>query len=194
MPKSRDHKPNQIRIISGNWKGRKLPVSETAHLRPTPNRLRVTLFNWLRPYLPGAACLDLFAGTGALGFEAVSNGAQRCVLVETDKRAYANLASSAKLLDNNARCEVVRSEANEWLANTAAHAFDIVFLDPPFDAPDLLATSLTTLRNKTLAKNFIYVEATADNTIGELATDLGLAVVRQSHAGASHAYLLQVAR
>jgi len=134
---------NQVRIIAGKWRGRKLSFPDIAGLRPTPDRIRETLFNWLAPLLPGASCLDLFAGSGALGFEAASRGAARVVMVE---RAAEVVAS---LLDNRQRLaagmtQIVHRDAAGYLAGDP-EPFDIVFLDPPFDAPAVLQTAVRLL-------------------------------------------------
>lgn len=123
-----------VRIIGGRWRGRRLTVPPGTAVRPTPDRVRETLFNWLGPVLEGARCLDLFAGTGALGLEAVSRGAAHACFVERDpalagalRRAIAGLGAEAR---------VVPGDALRWLARTPAECFDLVFLDPPFDGPD----------------------------------------------------------
>ncbi len=121
-----------VRIIAGRWRGRRLPVIDGPALRPTPDRVRETLFNWLAPHLPGARCLDLFAGTGALGLEAASRGAVEVVLVENDPHAVAALqASVARLRALDVR--IVAADVPGWLAGRG-RPFDIVFLDPPYGA------------------------------------------------------------
>jgi len=125
--------PGVVRIIGGRWRGSKLPVADVAGLRPTADRVRETLFNWLQPMLPGATVLDLFAGTGALGFEAASRGATKVVLVESDAALAASLRASAVRLGADA-VEVACEDARRWLARSPNHQFDLVFLDPPFAA------------------------------------------------------------
>jgi len=120
----------KIRIIGGAYRGRKVAVLDRADLRPTPDRVRETLFNWLGQHLQGQACLDLFAGSGALGFEAASRGAARVVMVEKDREVHAALAQ-AKAAMGAAQVEIVRADALEYLAG-ARGPFDVVFLDPPF--------------------------------------------------------------
>lgn len=141
MPRSRQ--ANQLRVIAGTWRGRKLSFPDVAGLRPTPDRVRETLFNWLAPVLPGARCLDLFAGSGALGFEAASRGAGVVVLVERDTQVVAQLRAHVTLLAAM-QVQVVAAEALNYLAGSA-QPFDIVLLDPPYDRPELLAVCCTQL-------------------------------------------------
>ena len=124
--------PNEVRIIGGTWRSRRIRFSAAADIRPTPDRVRETLFNWLGQDLTGLACLDLFAGSGALGFEAASRGARRVVLVEKDRAAHAALVENRALL-GAAQVEVVRSDALDFL-RTDKTEYDVIFLDPPFAA------------------------------------------------------------
>jgi 16S rRNA (guanine966-N2)-methyltransferase len=119
-----------VRIVGGTFRGRHLAVPGGAELRPTPDRVRETLFNWLGQRLDGAQCLDLFAGSGALGFEAASRGAARVVLVERDRRALDALRRAREALGADA-AEVVAGDADAYLAG-GGERFDVVFLDPPF--------------------------------------------------------------
>jgi len=121
---------NQLRIIAGCWRGRKLSFAPVAGVRPTPDRVRETLFNWLSPVIRGARCLDLYAGSGALGIEAASRGASSVVLVDSDPQVVTRLREQLALLDASG-VEVVQSNVEGWLSG-AAEPFDIVFLDPPF--------------------------------------------------------------
>ena len=120
-----------MRIIAGRWRRRVLPVAET--LRPTPDRVRETLFNWLRDDIDGARCLDLFAGTGALGLEAASRGAKAVVMVERERGVTAALESTARALGAD-NVEVVCADALAWRP-PAGKVFDVVFLDPPYAGP-----------------------------------------------------------
>jgi 16S rRNA (guanine966-N2)-methyltransferase len=121
---------NAVRIIGGEWRGRRIRFPAAAELRPTPDRVRETLFNWLQGVTPGARCLDLFAGSGALGLEALSRGARAALLVENDPVVAAGLrASLAALKDTRGR--VLERDAFALLSGPA-EAFDVVFLDPPF--------------------------------------------------------------
>jgi 16S rRNA (guanine966-N2)-methyltransferase len=121
---------NRVRIIAGQWRSRLVQFPDAPGLRPTPDRVRETLFNWLGQHLDGLACLDLFAGSGALGFEALSRGARRAVMVETDAEALAALRESARALAA-ANAEIVASDALRYLERTRER-FDVVFVDPPY--------------------------------------------------------------
>lgn len=130
-----------VRIIAGHWRGRVLRFPEVEGLRPTGNRIRETLFNWLSPILPGSCCLDAFSGSGALGFEALSRGAKSAVMLEPDRTANQYLHNNATLLEAD-NCKVFATRAEQWLAIPATEQFDIVFIDPPFSLdlwPDVLA-------------------------------------------------------
>lgn len=130
----------RIRIIGGQYRSRLLRVATSPGLRPTPNRVRETLFNWLGQDLSSLACLDLFAGTGALGFEAASRGASRVVLIEADRTALRTLEASRAAL-GAAHVEIIGGSAADYLER-ARERFDVVFLDPPFRqnaVPGLLA-------------------------------------------------------
>jgi 16S rRNA (guanine(966)-N(2))-methyltransferase RsmD len=121
---------SRIRIVGGNWRSRMLHVPDAQGLRPTPDRVRETLFNWLGQDLGGWTCLDLFAGTGILGLEAASRGAEAVTLVEKNPKVIATLRDSVKTLQAT-RVEVIRADAVEF-ARTTPRTFDLVFLDPPY--------------------------------------------------------------
>jgi len=125
--------PGHVRIIAGHLRGSRLPVPERPGLRPTADRVRETLFNWLQPALRGARVLDLFAGTGALGFEAASRGASEVQLVERDPGLAQGLRDQAVRLKADA-VRVEAADALAWLGRRPDRAYDLVFLDPPFDA------------------------------------------------------------
>lgn len=122
-----------VRIIAGRWRHRLLPVAETEQIRPTPDRVRETLFNWLAGDVEGARCLDLFAGTGALGFEAASRGAKSVVMIERKPAVAATLEGAAHALGAD-NVEVVCADASSW-SPPGDGRFDIVFLDPPYSGP-----------------------------------------------------------
>ena len=168
-----------MRIVGGRWRRRRLEFPATPDLRPTPDRVRETVFNWLAPWLPGARCLDLFAGSGAFGFEALSRGAARAVLVEQQPAALAALRSNRTKLAADA-AEVVAADARDFL-NGTVESFDIVFLDPPY-AGGLLTTSLALLAARGWVRpgGFVYLEARD----GELpALPPGWQLVRSKTAG-----------
>lgn len=133
MPSRRQGARNRVRIIGGEHRGRVLAFPDLPGLRPTADRVRETLFNWLAPLIEGARCLDLFAGSGALGFEAVSRGAREVVMIEAAPAAARQLQENAALLGAADRVGVVCADALRWLEEPGP-PFDIVFLDPPFAA------------------------------------------------------------
>lgn len=150
---------NQLRIIGGKWRGRKLDFPSAEGLRPTGDRIRETLFNWLMPIVPGARCLDLFAGSGALGLEALSRGAAEVVMLDTDLQVVKSLRRHCeRLLAENA--VVQQSHAANWLQSAEpGPGFDIVFVDPPFKS-DLLESTAPLLVERGFLKEdaLIYVE------------------------------------
>ena len=150
--------PKPLRIIGGQWRSRHLEFPELPGLRPTPDRVRETLFNWLAPVLPGARCLDLFAGSGALGIEALSRGAAETVFVEQHPAAVGALrANLAKLQADGAHVHM--ADAQAWL-RLPSTPFDIVFLDPPFGAGLLEPVCARLEQNGWLAEQtWIYLEA-----------------------------------
>ncbi|MGB5344707.1 MAG: 16S rRNA (guanine(966)-N(2))-methyltransferase RsmD [Woeseia sp.] len=125
--------PGKLRIVAGKWRRRLLPVAAVDGLRPTAERVRETLFNWLAPRIDGAHCLDLCAGSGALGFEALSRGAATATLVEKSASAAATLQQSAGLLAA-ADATIICRDALLWLESAPSQSFDIVFIDPPYAA------------------------------------------------------------
>ncbi|MFI4970963.1 MAG: 16S rRNA (guanine(966)-N(2))-methyltransferase RsmD, partial [Lysobacterales bacterium] len=131
--------PGTLRIVAGSLRGSKLAVPDREGLRPTSDRVRETLFNWLAPVIAGARCLDLYAGTGALGIEALSRGAGECVFVERDRDLCEGLRGNITRL-HVANARVVNADTDGFLAAPATQAFDLVFLDPPF-ATDLWAAA-----------------------------------------------------
>lgn len=131
---ARTGSPGAVRIIGGRWRGSKLPVASSEGLRPTSDRVRETLFNWLQPMLSGARVLDLFAGTGALGLEALSRGAREVLLVEREPLLAESLRQTCLRLQAGGSASVLRADALELLRTPMHGRFDLVFLDPPFDA------------------------------------------------------------
>jgi 16S rRNA (guanine966-N2)-methyltransferase len=157
----------QIRIIGGQWRGRKLKVPDVPNLRPTPDRVRETLFNWLAPMIHGAVCLDPFAGSGALGFEALSRGAAHLVMVDQSLTVVELLQEEAAMLKAE-NVEIYRGTAPQQLKKPAK-LFDIVFLDPPFQENLLLPTCFYLEENHFLAVDArIYLESKASLEESEL--------------------------
>jgi 16S rRNA (guanine966-N2)-methyltransferase len=175
-------KSNQVRIIAGQWRGRKLAFPDIDGLRPTSDRIRETLFNWLAPVLPGASCLDLFAGSGALGFEAASRGAARVVMNERNPLVVRALQDSKARLAAD-QVEVLGGDAQNCLARCVG-PFDVVFLDPPFSQPHLLAATADLLARGNFLKDgtYIYVETPSDADFNDLPA--GWQLYRQKQAGA----------
>jgi 16S rRNA (guanine(966)-N(2))-methyltransferase RsmD len=179
---------NRVRIIGGKWRSRLVKFPAAPGLRPTPDRVRETLFNWLGQDLTGLRCLDLFAGSGALGFEAASRGAAEVVLVERDRAVGLALQDNARLLQP-ASLEVVRADALEFIAHDR-RAYDVVFLDPPFalweQESAVLTTLLVGLRNRLAPGARVYLESP---DFPELAH--GWRTLKQGRAGAVHYQLLE---
>jgi 16S rRNA (guanine966-N2)-methyltransferase len=181
-PKRAHGAANRVRIIGGRYRRRLLDFHDSTGLRPTPDRVRETLFNWLGQDLPGWTCLDLFAGSGALGFEAASRGAQRVVMIERDARAISALEKNRALLDASA-VEILRAEALAWLTNNH-ETFDLIFVDPPFDS-GLSGPVLAELATHLKSGGHAYVEQGA-----EVRPPPGFIIHRSGRAGRSHFALL----
>lgn len=193
MPKPKSAPvPGKIRIIAGVWKGRRLPVADQPGLRPTPERLRETLFNWLMPMIAGARCLDLFAGSGALGFEAASRGAAEVVLVEKHPRLAQVLREQAQKLEA-AQIEVMHTDALDFL-QAAPRRFDLVFLDPPFGQQWLNPCCAALSQRGWLKPGArVYLEMEQNLvTQGGLALPPGWNILRRSSAGEAAAILAAV--
>jgi len=179
---------NRLRIIGGTWRGRKLSFPDLPDLRPTPGRVRETLFNWLRDVLPGARCLDLFAGSGALALEAMSREAEQVVMVDQHPAVIAQLKEHIERLGAHG-ARVVQAEALAFLRGPS-QAFDVVFLDPPFHNAllgpciELLAT------NGWLAPTaWLYIETDRNTSLPSLPADWN--VLRHKQAGQVGYYLLK---
>ena len=175
---------NKVRIIGGEWRSRILRFPDSASIRPTPDRVRETLFNWLGQRLDGLACLDLFAGSGALGFEALSRGAARVVMVEQSREIARALEESARAL-GAAAAEIVTGDALGYLKRSA-QAFDVVFVDPPYDS-DLAPRALASLAGHLNPRARVYVESAAP-----VAPPAPWRVVREDRAGAVRYALLDL--
>ncbi len=184
--------PSQVRIIGGQWRGRKLSFDGGHDLRPTLGRTRETLFNWLRPRIRGARILDLFAGSGALGFEALSQGAAHATFVETNGRTIAALKTNAANLNIEERCTIIQTDALRFLQRMT-EPVDIVFLDPPFKAPEHLAQTVTHLLEHQLVREYLYLESSDQTLIESLADTPGISTHRQTRSGDAYAGLLDIA-
>jgi 16S rRNA (guanine966-N2)-methyltransferase len=182
-------KANEVRIIGGKWKGRKLRFYPESDLRPTLGRTRETLFNWLRPHLQGARCLDLFAGSGVLGFEALSQGAAHVDFVDSSRRVARTLSDSMTALGAMGAGQVACTDAERFLASTNA-TYDVVFIDPPFDQPELMRHGLQALQQRSLARGFVYAEHRDAALIEDCAAQYGWYIHRQTRAGDSVGCLL----
>ncbi len=192
MSADSDKSHNRLRIIGGDWRSRIVTFADIPDLRPTPDRVRETLFNWLQPTITGARCLDLFAGSGALGFEALSRGAASVLALELDVKAAAAIRENTKTLGTDMLTVEPRS-APEWLQrNARGQRFDMVFLDPPF-AAELHAECCRLLAEQQwLAPGaLVYLEAGASLEMLELPE--GWTLLRHKRAGAVYYGLCQSA-
>lgn len=188
----------EIRLIGGQWRRMKLKVSQLPGLRPTPDRVRETLFNWLGQDLRGLRCIDAFAGTGALGFEAASRGATEVLLVEQDSSLIAPLQRAlAQLLALEMpepivpaqKITVQRGDGVAALKHIAPQSMNVIFLDPPF-AGDCYETALAAAARALAPNGSIYLEAAKAWTNADL-EPIGLIVHRHLKAGAVHAHILR---
>ena len=159
---------SKIKIIGGKWKGTNLTFYDEPELRPTGNRIKETLFNWLQPNVHGSICLDLFAGSGCLGLEALSRGAAKCVMVEKNKRIINHLSKNIEKLSSST--ELIHDDALNYLSSKEpSKTFDIVFLDPPFDSTIHESTMRTLELNHWLSLDaLIYMEARSDSSMFQI--------------------------
>lgn len=162
-PRTSNTKNNTLRIIAGKWRGRKVPFPDGEGLRPTSDRIRETLFNWLAPVINGANCLDLFSGSGALSLEALSRGAAQATLLDANNQATRQLQKNLTDLECS-NAQVITTNSLKWLQEkqTGENRFDVVFLDPPFNQ-QLLAPTCELLEEKQLIaeESYIYIETEA---------------------------------
>lgn len=179
--------PGEVRLIGGVWKRSLLKVINRPGLRPTPNRVRETLFNWLGQDLTGWNVLDAFAGSGALGFEAASRGAQSVTLIEKDPAIIAYLQHNIQRFDAAARCHVHKDNAISWMTH-CHHRFDLIFLDPPFGEA-LFDAALQSALNVLNPGGWIYLES--DRPFDQYALPNTLRLHRQGQAGMVHFHLFQ---
>ncbi|MDE0177102.1 MAG: 16S rRNA (guanine(966)-N(2))-methyltransferase RsmD [Gammaproteobacteria bacterium] len=182
-------RPAQVRIIGGKWKGRKLQVAGPS-IRPTPDRARVTLFNWLGAELTGARVLDLFAGTGALGFEALSRGAGHATFVDSSGDAIEHLVRQRTRLAA-AGAAIEHDDALHWLKRQSSdRRWDVVFLDPPFDSP-LLGAAVAAAAGHLSEEGIVYAESDDSFDWDGAAAESDLRIWRHSRAGAVRYGLLR---
>ena len=175
---------NSLRIVGGLFRRRILRFPDSEGLRPTPDRVRETLFNWLAPNLAGLCCLDLFAGSGALGFESLSRGAARVVMVEREPKVLAALRENARMLGNPPGMEIIRGDALQYLASTKSK-FDLIFLDPPF-AKGWIARLEPLLAGVANEDAAVYIEAELE--VGALGD---WRAMRHGKAGEVHFHLMR---
>ena len=173
-------KKGKVRIIAGEWRSRLLPVADIPGLRPTTDRVRETLFNWLQDSIIGSRCLDLFAGTGALGFEAASRGAAEVVMIEHDRKAFASLQQSVEILKTE-KVKITQADALSWLEKTD-QVFDIIFLDPPFDQ-NLVPETLEKLMRSSCVKSGTRIYLEEKTHAKESPIPESLEVIKQGKAG-----------
>ena len=178
----------EVRIIGGQWRRTKLPVALKPGLRPTPDRVRETLFNWLGQSLVGWRCADVFAGTGALGLEAASRGAAKVQLCEQDSALATQLQAHLTRLQAS-HASVLKGDGLSWLKQQSAGSLDVVFLDPPFDSY-LFEPALMAAAKAVAADGWVYLEAPKLWSDDALAA-FGLQTHRHLKAGAVHAHLLR---
>jgi 16S rRNA (guanine966-N2)-methyltransferase len=177
--------PGRVRIVAGKWRGRFLPVDDVPDLRPTPERIRETLFNWLAPVVHGAHCLDLFAGTGVLGLEALSRGAASATLIERSPKVAATLERSIAGLDagldaGDAQLHV--ADAFDWLERVRPRPYDIVFLDPPYSLESLTDLCRLLHEKSWLAPGgSLYMEQDRNDRLPVLPE--GVTLIREKTAG-----------
>lgn len=163
-PASKSPTQSKLRIIGGEWRSRQLPIPNIEGLRPTTDRVRETVFNWLNFEIPGASCLDLFCGSGALGFEALSRGAKDCTFVELNRSVSEQITTNLKTLNAN-NAQVVHGDAATFLRQ-APTPFDVIFLDPPF-RKDLLEQVIPAIAAAGWIKpqGYIYIERESEKAL-----------------------------
>jgi len=179
--KSAKSKTGRLRIVAGNWRSRLLDIADVEGLRPTSERIRETLFNWLGPNLPGSCCLDLFAGTGALGLEALSRGAASVTFVESSPLAARQLQANIDVLDADAAV-LLQQDALSFLVSPSEREFDVVFLDPPF-AADMLEETCRLLAGHNMLADGALVYLEQDRGRPEAALPEGWRVTKNKTAG-----------
>ena len=180
---------NQVRIIAGKWRGRKLSFPDVPGLRPTPDRVRETVFNWLMDDITGARCLDLFAGSGALGFEALSRGAKEVVFVDAHARIVQQLQSHQKMLQCD-NMQVQHMQAETYLKSTSKK-FDIIFLDPPF-GQNLIEPTCRLIADCNLLKPHAHIYIESEFSLKNLPIPSHWNIRKQKQSGQVQYTLLQI--
>lgn len=168
----------QLRIIGGDWRSRRIAIAEDAALRPTPDRVRQTVFDWLTPLIAGARVLDAFAGSGALGLEALSRGAAHCTFVDASPASLAVLGDNLQRLQAGSRARCITGDALAWLRDDDQR-YDVVFVDPPY-ASHLLDATLALLPPRLSATHRVYLEWSRG---GAVSLPPGWALLREKSAG-----------
>ena len=182
-------RPGEVRIIGGQWRRTPIRVIDLEGLRPTPDRVRETLFNWLGQDLSGYHCADVFAGTGALGFEAASRGASKAWLFEQSPPLVELLEKLKSKLKAEA-IQIKRGEGVSLLRTLPALSLDLIFIDPPFDSPSLYEKALVACAAQLAPTGYVYLES-AMKYEDEQLQSYGLALFRHMKAGSVHAHLLR---
>ncbi len=182
---------NKFRIIGGQWRGRKLCFDNEPGLRPTPNRVRETLFNWLQPIIPGSRCLDLFSGSGALAFEALSRNACSVTMIDENQNVIATLNKNIALLNIKNAC-LIQADAAHICAtkNMQQHTFDIVFLDPPY-YKDLISPCCYGLENNHYLAPVSYIYIEAEYRVTDTMLPSAYTVLRSKKAGNVNYHLIK---
>ncbi len=191
--KAKNKQLNQLRIIGGQWRGRKLSFADGDGLRPTMDRVRETLFNWLQAEIAGARCLDMFSGSGALGFEALSRYAAQVVMIDKNPQAVRAIRNNLKLLDTD-KAQLLQMDARAYLNSLIKDSdtnkkFDIVFLDPPFNK-DLVGSFCQLLAQADCLSEqaSIYIELEKKNPLPDLPENWR--VIKEKKAGQLAYYLI----
>lgn len=179
---------NRLRIIGGHWRGRKISFPDSEGLRPTPDRVRETVFNWLQPVIQGARCLDLFSGSGAFGFEACSRGADEVIMVDSSRDVISNLQEQGRLLKAQ-DLQFVQREVSAFLQGTS-QPFDLVFLDPPY-GKNLLYPCCQLLEKNGWLKPGAHVYLEAEHDIEQSSLPSGWGLVKGKRAGKVKYYLVK---
>ena len=188
MSKKNQKPSNSFRLIAGKWRGKRLSLEANAQLRPTGDRVRETLFNWLSADITNSKCLDLFAGSGSLGFEALSRGATFCDFVEMDKRTAKQIQKNCDLLKLSAKqVEVSIKSASEFLDGVTGTSYDIIFLDPPFRM-NIIEKLLPSLQKVLSPDSLVYIEIEKENQLPYLPENWS--VIREKTAGQVRYHLL----